>query len=203
MDLQIPEGDFSAFIFDCDGTLVDSMPLHHHAWTASFRHHNAPFEFTEEIFYAHAGVSELEIVRRLNERFDCNLDGPSIERHKEEVFSTSLHRIEERPAVADFARRHEGLKPMAVATGSELAVVAPCLKNTGLHHLFEAIVTPADVERGKPAPDMFLHAAEKLGVAPSKCLVFEDGQAGIDGAHAAGMQTVFIPRSTTPAPIAG
>jgi len=203
MVLQIPPGDFNAYIFDCDGTLVDSMPLHHHAWTASFRHHGAPFEFTEDIFYSFAGVPDLEIVRLLNERFDCALDGDSIEHYKEEIFSASLHRIEARPAVADFARRHEGAVPMAVATGSDIAIVRPCLENTRLLHLFEVIVTPADVARGKPAPDMFLHAAEKLEVSPHKCLVFEDGQAGIDGAHAAGMQTVFVPRSTTPAPIGG
>ncbi len=203
MHLEIPDGDFEAFIFDCDGTLVDSMPLHHYAWTESFRHHEAPFEFTEEIFYSHAGVSELEIVRILNERFGCDLDGRSVKRRKEEIFTASLHRVQARSAVAAFALRHEGIKPMAVATGSELSIVAPCLENTGLRHLFDVIITPADVARGKPAPDMFLLAAERLGVSPSNCLVFEDGQAGIDGARAAGMQTVFIPRSTTPAPIAG
>ena len=203
MELQIPPGDFDAIIFDCDGTLVDSMPLHHYAWTAAFRHYEAPFEFAEEIFCAHADVPELEIVRLLSERFGCKLDGPSIEAHKEEIFSTSLHRIEARPAVAEIARQHHGLKPMAVATGSELSVIEPCLKNTNLHHLFEVIVTPADVARGKPAPDIFLYAAGKMNVAPANCLVFEDGQAGIDGTRAAGMQTIFIPRSTTPAPVEG
>lgn len=203
MDLDIPEGDFDAFIFDCDGTLVDSMPLHYHAWTASFEHHGATFEFTEEIFYSLAGVPDLKIVSILNERFGTNLDGHSIEVEKEKVFVGSLHLIEERSPVADFARRHEGVKPMAVATGSDISIVRPCLENAALLHLFEVIVTPADVEHGKPAPDMFLRAAEEMGVPPGKCLVFEDGKAGVEGAEAAGMKTVWVPRSTTPVPTGG
>lgn len=202
MILEIPDDDFDAFIFDCDGTLVDSMPLHYHAWTASFRHHGAPFDFTEEIFYSLAGVPDLEIVSILNERFATAIDGRSVEVHKEKIFFESLHRIEPRPAVVEFARSQEGKKPMAVATGSDIAIVKPCLENNGLLGLFEVIVTPADVKRGKPAPDMFLHAARMMRVAPETCLVFEDGQAGIEGAIAAGMKTVFVPRSTAPAPLA-
>ena len=82
--------------------------------------------------------------------------------------------------------------PISIGTGSDIALVEPSLKFTKLWDYFDIIITPAQVKRGKPAPDMFLLAAEKMGVAPEKCLVFEDGKAGIDAAKAAGMNWVFV-----------
>ena len=195
MELTIPEGDFDAYIFDCDGTLVDSMPLHHRAWRAAFEHHDAPFDFTEEIFYAHAGVPDLEIVRILNERFDSNLDGHSVDQFKHDYFMEELHTLQTVTAVETIARRLHGKKPLAVASGSALELVQPSLEHTGLRQLFETVVTVEMVEHGKPAPDMFLLCAERMKVAPETCLVFEDGQAGIEAANAAGMKSVFVPRS--------
>jgi beta-phosphoglucomutase family hydrolase len=194
MKLSIPEGDFHAFIFDCDGTLVDSMPLHHRAWSASFKHHDAPFDFSEEIFYEHAGVPDLEIVKILNERFACSLDGPAVDSYKHDYFMDELHTLETIAAVEELARDLHGKKPLAVASGSALELVQPSLEHTNLAHLFDTIVTVEMVENGKPAPDMFLLCAERMGVAPESCLVFEDGQAGIQAATAAGMQSVFVPR---------
>jgi beta-phosphoglucomutase family hydrolase len=200
MDLSIPEGDFKAFIFDCDGTLVDSMPLHHRAWSASFKHHQAPFEFTEETFYGHAGVPDLEIVRILNERFDCSLDGHAVDTYKHDYFMKELHTLKTIEAVETIARTLHGKSPLAVASGSALDLVKPSLEHTNLIHLFETIVTVEMVEHGKPAPDMFLLCAERMGVPPESCLVFEDGQAGIEAATAAGMQSVFVPRPERTAP---
>ena len=194
MQLEIPAGPFEAYIFDCDGTLVDSMPLHYHTWSASFVHHDAPFEFTEEYFYASAGVPDLEIVRRLNEAHGSNLDGHSIEEHKLELYHQRLHELEAIDAVATVARELHGRFPLAVASGSALEIVDKQLLHTGLHHLFDTIVTAEMVEHGKPAPDIFLLCAERLGVAPETCLVFEDGPAGIEAATAAGMQSVFVPK---------
>lgn len=193
MTLNFPEGDFEGYIFDCDGTLVDSMPLHYRAWSASFLHHNAPFEFSEARFYASAGVPDRETVAALNKEYGCTLDADSIHHHKLEFFTKHLHELEAVPAVADVVRSVHGRSPISVASGSDLSLVNPSLRIVELHHFFEIIVTPADVERGKPAPDMFLLAAERMGVAPEKCLVFEDGQAGIEAANAAGMQSVFVP----------
>ncbi len=193
MTLTFPQGDFEGYIFDCDGTLVDSMPLHFRAWSASFVHHDAPFEFSEKRFYASAGVPDRETVAELNAEHGCSLDADSIHDHKLEFFSKHMHELEAVHAVADVVRSIHGKHPISVASGSDLSLVAPSLKITELDHFFEIIITPADVERGKPAPDMFLLAAERMGIAPEKCLVFEDGQAGIDAANAAGMQSVFVP----------
>ncbi len=194
MRLDIPEGEFAGYIFDCDGTLVDSMPLHFRAWTASFEHHEAPWQWTEDEFYSNAGVTEQVTTMDLNRRYGAEIDPDSVHEWKVGWYSRHLHELQPVQAVADFARKMHGKGvPISVASGSELSVVEPSLKLTGLYELFDIIVTPADVERGKPAPDMFLLAAEKMGVAPEECLVFEDGQAGIDAANAAGMKSVFVP----------
>ncbi len=193
MTLELPARDFDGYIFDCDGTLVDSMPLHFKAWSASFVHHGAPWEWSEDEFYANAGVPDRITVMELNQRFGADLCPDQIHEYKAGWYARHLHEIEAVAAVADLARRYhaEGRK-ISVASGSDISLVAPSLERVGLLELFDIIITPADVERGKPAPDMFLLAAERMGVAPAGCLVFEDGQAGIDAANAAGMASVFV-----------
>lgn len=191
--IELPPGNFAAFIFDCDGTLVDSMPLHYVAWVESLRRHNAPYDFTEEIFYSLAGVREQDTVKLLNQQHGASLDPDSVAEVKSQIFNLRLSEIEEVRPVAQVARTWHGRLPMSVASGSEPETVHACLTNTGLIHLFQTIITPRDVARGKPAPDMFLLAAERMGVNPVECLVFEDGQSGLDAAKAAGMQTVFVP----------
>ena len=193
MTLDIPDREFAGYIFDCDGTLVDSMPLHFRAWTASFVHNEAPWVWQEDEFYANAGVPDRVTVGELNERYGANIDPDLVHEFKAEWYAKHLHELEPVKAVADFARKaHAEGKNVSVASGSDLSLVDPSLVQIGLRELFEIIVTPADVEHGKPAPDMFLLAAEKMGVDPEDCLVFEDGQAGIDAATAAGMASVFV-----------
>lgn len=192
ISLNIPRREFGGYIFDCDGTLVNSMPLHFRAWTAAFEACGASFEFTETEFYANAGVPDREIVAKMNLKHGENLDHVAVHDFKKDWFVLHLSELEAVPEVAAVVRELHGKKPIAIATGSELSIVNPELAHVGLRDFFEIIVTPADVEHGKPAPDMFLLAAEKLGIAPQDCLVFEDGQAGIDAANAAGMESVFV-----------
>jgi beta-phosphoglucomutase family hydrolase len=192
--LKLPDRPFAAFIFDCDGTLVDSMPLHFVAWCESLKRHDAPFDFTEELFYSLAGVREQDTVILLNERYGSAVDPDSVAEVKSQLFHEFIPRIVEVPPVAAIAREHFGKLPMAVASGSEPETVHACLAHTGLLSLFPTIITPRDVKRGKPAPDMFLLAAERLGVSPADCLVFEDGNSGLQAAKAAGMAAVFIER---------
>lgn len=193
--LQIPDHPFRALIFDCDGTLVDSMPLHYVAWTESLRMHEAPFDFTEEVFYAYAGVREQDVVRILNDQHGSTVDPNSVAHAKSLIFERRIPEVQAVAPVAALARSTHGRLPMAVASGSEEPIVRACLSATGLLNLFDTIVTPRDVARGKPAPDMFLLAASRLGVQPEDCLVIEDGQSGLDAARAAGMQSVFVPRT--------
>ncbi len=194
MILEIPEGEFAGTIFDCDGTLVDSMPLHFRAWIASMEHHNCPWTWTEELFYESAGRREQDIVNDLNAEYHASIDADSVHDWKADWFRSHLDELTAVEAVAEVVRDlHARGELISVATGSDISVVEPELKHIGLWDYFDIIITPTDVKRGKPAPDMFLLAAERMGVAPEKCLVYEDGQAGIDGAVAAGMQTVFVP----------
>ena len=193
--LEIPDHPFQAYIFDCDGTLVDSMPLHYIAWVESLKQHDAPFEFTEEVFYAHAGVKEQDVVKILNAQYGTNIDPVSVDELKMEIFSKRIPEVQPVRPVAEFAKSLAGRFPMAVASGSEEPTVRGCLEATGLIHLFETIITPKLVKHGKPAPDMFLLAAERMGIRPSECLVLEDGNSGLEAAKAAGMQAVFIPRT--------
>ncbi len=194
--LQIPDHPFRALIFDCDGTLVDSMPLHYRAWVASLNHHSAPFPFTEEYFYSKAGVREQDVVKALNLEYGTQIDPDSVADYKASLFEKMIPEVPAVRPVADFARSMHGKLPMAVASGSEEHIVRGCLRSNELLHLFdEIIITPRLVARGKPAPDMFLLAAERMHTAPEDCLVLEDGQSGIDAAEAAGMKWVFIPRN--------
>ncbi|MEZ5388035.1 MAG: HAD family phosphatase [Prosthecobacter sp.] len=195
MTLDIPDYPFKAYIFDCDGTLVDSMPLHYVAWVEALKLHDAPFEFTEEVFYAHAGIREQDVVKILNEKHGANVDPVGVDEAKMEIFRRRIPEVQAVRPVAEFARSLHGRFPMAVASGSEEPTVRGCLEATGIIHLFDTIITPKLVKQGKPAPDMFLLAAERMGVAPGECLVLEDGNSGIEAARAAGMQSVFIPRT--------
>ena len=197
MTLNLPEREFEGHIFDCDGTVVDSMPLHYRAWVAALDEQNAPFEFTEDYFYGSAGIAEADVTRTLNSEHGTNLDPDRLVKFKQDWFIAHMEELKSVAAVEAVVRDvAEKGKKLAVASGSELVIVEPELEIVGLRSFFEIIVTPEFVERGKPAPDMFLLAAEKMGVAPKDCLVYEDGNSGLKAAEAAGMDAVFVPRGS-------
>ena len=194
MTLTIPPGDFDAYIFDCDGTLIDSMPLHLHAWRAALELHGFPPEqFTEKMHYDFAGMPGPAIVRQLNDGFGTTLAPEAVEASKLKWYLAHHHTIKPVQSVVDIALAQAGRKPMAVASGSDAEIVVQGLEAIGILGLFQTIITPVDVARGKPAPDMFLLAADRMGVPPGRCLVFEDGLLGIQAAEAAGMASVFVP----------
>lgn len=173
-------------IFDSDGTLVDTMPLHYLAWVETLNGYQA--EFPEPLFYELAGVPSDKIVSVLNEKFGYNLDPAGITHAKEVLFIEKyLPQAQPITLVVDIAKAHKGKMPMAVATGGIPAVVNKALDVIGLDGFFDTVVTALDVEHGKPAPDPFLEAARRIGVAPELCQVFEDSDAGLEGARRAGM----------------
>ncbi|MDD5263086.1 MAG: HAD family phosphatase [Methylacidiphilales bacterium] len=192
MQLEIPPGEFDGYIFDCDGTLADTMPAHYVAWQQALRESGAPFEFTEDLFYSLGGVPTPRIVTLLNDKYKTNLNPETVSRHKEELFMQNLHQVTPIEPVVCFARTISQTHPVAVASGGFKRVVNRTLELVGLGGVFPIIVAAEDVEHGKPAPDLFLLAARLMRVAPEKCLVFEDGEAGLQAAAKAGMQTVFI-----------
>jgi beta-phosphoglucomutase-like phosphatase (HAD superfamily) len=192
MRLQIPEGDFAGYIFDLDGTLVDTMPLHYAAWAAALRKAGLKDRLDEELFYKLGGVPSRKVAALLGKRHALELDPVAVYKDKEEAFMGSLQKLELIAPVVEFARRVSRTRPVAIASGGTRDVVQSTLSKTGLAPLFPVVVTADDVVHGKPAPDMFLLAAKLMGVAPASCLVFEDGQPGIEAAEAAGMKHVFV-----------
>ncbi|HEY3837425.1 MAG TPA: HAD family phosphatase [Bryobacteraceae bacterium] len=189
--LTLPPGDFAAYIFDCDGTLADTMPTHYKAWMAALGEHGR--DFPEAMFYELGGVPTARIVEILNERHGHSLPVEATVAHKESLFLEMSSQIAAIEPVVSLARQYHGHKPLAVASGGHRRIVMNTLRALGIADLFQAIVCSEDYRRGKPAPDPFLEAALRLDVAPESCLVFEDTATGIAAATAAGMQSVLVP----------
>lgn len=191
MRLNIPAGTFRAYLFDCDGTIVDSMPLHYVAWKTSLAEYNCVYE--EKLFYAWGGRPIREILRLLNEMQNLNMPVDEVAEKKEALYHQLLPELKGIPEVIEHIDAQHGRIPFAVVSGSRRSSVTASLSALGLLDKFETLVCAEDYKRGKPAPDGFLLAAERLGVAPSDCLVFEDTELGIEAATAAGMASVKVP----------
>jgi HAD superfamily hydrolase (TIGR01509 family) len=189
--LDLPSGDFDAYIFDCDGTLADTMPTHYKAWLTALGDHAS--DFPEAMFYELGGVPTARIVEILNERHNYHLPVEETVTHKESLFLEMSHEIAAIEPVIALARQYYGQKPLAVASGGHRRIVMNTLRALGIAELFQAIVCSEDYQRGKPSPDPFLEAALRLNVAPERCLVFEDTATGIAAATAAGMRSVLVP----------
>lgn len=193
MKLDIPAGEFAGYIFDCDGTLVDTMPLHYRAWDRAMQNAGLKGTLSEELFYSLGGMPTRKVAAVFAKHYGLTIDEDWVFHHKEELFLEMQAEMKVIKPVVDFARRMHGRAPMSVASGGPRDVVHHTLELMGLKELFPVVVTPEDVAHGKPAPDMFLLAAKKMGVPPEKCLVFEDADPGFRAAEAAGMKWVRVP----------
>jgi beta-phosphoglucomutase family hydrolase len=190
MKIELPAGDFEAYIFDCDGTLADTMPLHYQAWLAVLKGHAC--DFPEALFYELGGVPTERIVEILNERHGYALPVRETATRKDDLFIEMIPQTMPIEPVVELVHQFHGVKPLAVASGGTRNIVTRTLEALGILHKFQTVVTVEDYRHGKPAPDPFLEAARQLGVAPQKCLVFEDTSAGIAAARAANMQWVLV-----------
>jgi HAD superfamily hydrolase (TIGR01509 family) len=191
--LSFPRNGYDAVIFDCDGTLVDSMSAHFEAWCDALAVYGAGGVLREDVFLAMGGRPSRDIVMELNDHYGLKLDPAAMALAKREAFFKRMGSITLIDEVAAFAKSLRGRMPMAVATGSNRRVVEKTLQMLGISDWFDEVVTSEDVVEGKPAPDVFLYAAKLLGVAPARCLVLEDAPAGILAAQRAGMQVMTIP----------
>ena len=190
--LGIPPGEFAGYIFDHDGTLSLSMHVHFEGWRYAYARNGGHFELNREFAQSFAGVGMHDTVRKMNEIFGTRMDPERTVRDQEAYYLSHLHHVVPYDPVVAFARHVGRRQPVAVASGGVRETVLKTMRAIGIHELFEHVITHEDVERGKPAPDMFLLAAERMGVAPEKCLVFEDSRLGIEAADAAGMASVFV-----------
>ena len=191
--MKIPKVDFDGYIFDHDGTLSLSMHVHFDGWIESFKKNGGNFIFTREIAQSYAGVGMHDTVRILNQRFGCDMDPKKVVTDQEAYFFNHIERVKPYDPVINFARECKAKgKPISVASGGVKKTVIATMNAIGITELFETIVTQDDVKNSKPSPDLFLLAAEEMGVDPTKCLVFEDSQLGIEAAKNAGMNSVLV-----------
>ena len=194
MKLTLPAGSFRAYLFDCDGTIVDSMPLHYIAWKKALAEWNCDYE--EALFYSWGGRPIREIIALLNEKNGLNMPVEEVAHTKEGYYLELLPTLKAIPEVIEHIEAQHGRIPFAVVSGSRRESVVGSLNALNLLDRFEVLVCAEDYENGKPAPDAFLLAAERLGIAPADCLVFEDTDLGIEAATAAGMASVKVPLPT-------
>lgn len=188
---------YDGFIFDCDGTVADSMPLHYQAWSETLDAKlGRPSDFTEAVFYHFGGMPARKIVERLNADYGYDLPAEQTAHEKEMRFLELLPGIGPVPEVVE-AMRGLGLNArIAVASGGLTEIVRATLAHIGIgvgpNEMVKFLVGSDQVARGKPHPDLFLHTAELLGVKPERCLVFEDAEPGFLAAKSAGMAYIDV-----------
>ena len=177
--------NIQGLIFDCDGTLIDSMPIHWECWHGTFEKFGAscPHEFLEEL----KGVPTHGIIAAFNKKFGYDFDVDAFTEEKERLAKEKLVHVRTIEPVTSLVYQFHGSLPMAVASGGPFATVKLSLDATGLSSYFETFVTADDPVKPKPSPEIFLEAAKRIGVPPEKCQVFEDADMGIQAAKAAGM----------------
>jgi HAD superfamily hydrolase (TIGR01509 family) len=190
MNLKLPDGDFRAYLFDCDGTIADSMPLHYKAWKKALADYGCTYE--EDLFYAWGGKPVRKIIADLNEMHGLNMPVDTLAERKESYYHAQLSELKGIPDVIAHIDAMHGRIPFAVVSGSRRNTVVGSLTALGLLDKFDILVCAEDYKLGKPAPDAFLLAASKLKITPEHCLVFEDTDLGIEAATAAGMQSVLV-----------
>ena len=189
--LDVPS-HIQGLIFDCDGTLVDSMPLHMEAWKYVLENIGVTFDY--DFFFSKKGMEETSIVRLFNSHSGVGLDPHEVVRAKHRYFRDHINGTKPIAPVVDIARRYHTILPIAVASGGSRANVVGQLEAVGILDLFPTIVTADDAVKPKPDPEIFLVTAARMGILPQYCQVFEDGEAGLEAAQKAGMHPTDIRR---------
>ena len=190
--LPVPPGEFRAYLFDLDGTVADTMPLHLVSWQQAVREFGA--EFPQDLFWAWGGIPLPRTVEMLNERFGYHLSPPDVVQRKEHLYLGMIDQVKPMASVLAHVTdaKARGLRT-AIVSGSPRLSIDRTLQALGLEHTFDTEVGAEDYTQGKPHPEPFLTAAQRLHLNPEDCLVFEDADAGIASAEAAGMQWVRVP----------
>jgi HAD superfamily hydrolase (TIGR01509 family) len=181
-----------ALIFDLDGTLLDTMAVHRQAWRETMEEYG--IEVTQELFDSFGGQTTPDIVAGLEDRFGRSLPGDEIALAKDQAFVRHAPLIQPIHPVLEIAQQYADSLAMGVATNEHFGVANIVMRTTGLSSLFQTMVTVDEVDNPKPAPDIFLECARRLGVQPSECHVFEDSRFGIAAAEAAGMTVSDVAR---------
>ena len=177
-------------IFDCDGTLADTMPLHWHAWQIVTQRHN--LHLSEGRFYSFGGMPSRDILKQLAQEQGRSLDHIAVAHEKEAAYIPLITQAGPIHAVVEIAKANHGKIPMAVASGGTQQIIVQVLEHLKIRYLFDAVVTSEMVKNQKPAPDIFLEAAKQIGVEPKFCRAYEDTELGLTAIRAAGMEAVDV-----------
>ena len=182
--------EIKGLVFDCDGTLADTMPLHWQAWQMITQRHQLHFPIDR--FYSLGGVPSRDILKMLAEEQGRSLDHIAVAHEKEEAYMPMMLQVEPIHAVVEIAKANFGKIPMAVASGGTQPIIVGVLEHLKIRHLFNAVVTSEMVKHQKPAPDIFLEAARRIGVEPQFCRGYEDTDLGMQAIRSAGMDAVDV-----------
>lgn len=179
-----------ALIFDLDGTIADTMPVHFLAYKKILSEYG--IDFTPDVFVALAGIPAIHTIRILNERYGTHMNPETVGHRKEKEYESMMHKMKPVQPVVDLIKKYHGKIPMAVGTGGYKRLAWKTLEILNLDRHFEVLISSEDVEHPKPHPETFLKCARQLGASPSHCQVFEDGEPGIQAAIAAGMIPTLV-----------
>lgn len=188
--------EIKGIVFDCDGTLADTMPLHWKAWQSVTAKHG--LHFPEDRFYALGGVPSRDIFKMLCTEQGKELDCLALSEEKESAYLPFLPEVKAIDVVVAVAKANHGKLPMAVASGGMKHIIEQVLEHLKIRHFFDAIVTSEDVKNQKPAPDIFLEAARRIGVPPQYCRGYEDTDLGMQAIGSAGMEAVDVRQLIAP-----
>lgn len=188
---KLTEGDYEAFLYDCDGTLADNMPAHTETYVAVAKQYQVDMD--PAIINELAGWPIANVVEELNLRYNATMDPVEFKSRKAQLYADEyISKVLPIDYVVEHLKANAGKVRIAVVSGGDRIPVQRTLETIGVSEYVEALVCAGDTTKGKPFADPFLKAAELLGVDPKKCLVFEDGIPGVLAAEAAGMHWVRI-----------
>lgn len=187
----LTKGDYRAFLYDCDGTLADNMQAHKNSYVKAAGEFG--FVLDPALIDELAGWPTIAVVDEMSRRYNIPLDVASFTNRKGAIFFEEyIEHTQPIPFVVAHLKQHAGNIKIGVVSGGRRHTVERTLNVLGIAHLVETMVCAGETERGKPYADPFLKAAEILGVAPEHCMVFEDGDPGVQAAIAAGMHYVRV-----------
>ena len=190
MSIPLPEG-VKGLIFDLDGTIIDSMPLHHRAYNASLEPYGVHYPL--DVFHSRGGIPTSDTLRMIEtEHQITNFDLPLALETKRKFVDAHLSELTLIQPVWEVIKAFHSKLPMAIGTGSNRQTVNEMFALFPFGEYFTHVVTATDVENFKPHPETFLKGAELIGIDPSDCVVFEDGKPGMVAAESAGMQVIDI-----------
>lgn len=196
VDSKVPDpapptrGAASAAIFDLDGTLADTMPVHYRVWVDIAARYG--IHFPEDTFYSMGGIPTAKIAAMLAAEQGLGYDPALVAREKEALVLQRVSEVLPIAAVVEIARVCREAGPISIASGGSRAMVERTLRQIGIYDWFPVIVTAEDTVRHKPEPDVFLEAARRMGVSAEICTVYEDTDLGLEAARRAGMRGIDV-----------